>query len=286
MYLSLFATVVGSGSLIADDQRGGTVQCRPAGGLTAIAGLTEGSGAAASRRFPGHLWTHNDSGQPMLFLVSDSGAVTRRVQVTGAVVEDWEAVAVGKCPTGTCIFVGDIGDNNANRKRITIYRVPEPDGTATATAEAFHATYPDGPHDAETLLLSPGGDMFVVTKGETGPLGAYRFPRDMRPGATVRLESIGVRGGKVDAEERITDGAISPNGAWVVLRTNDVLSFYPADDFLAGKWNQPQRLSIAQLGEPQGEGVTFADDKTLYLVGEGGVRGGTFVRVNCEMPAK
>ena len=40
--------------------------------------------------------------------------------------EDWEAIAVGPCGSRTCLFVGDIGDNKARRKHITIHRVTEP----------------------------------------------------------------------------------------------------------------------------------------------------------------
>ena len=37
------------------------------------------------------------------------------------------------------------------------------------------------------------------------------------------------------------------------------------------------------LREPQGEGVAFADETTLYLVGEGGGKGrpGTLARMTC-----
>ena len=58
-------------------------------------------------------------------------------------VDDWEAVAVGACPGGSCIYIADIGDNEAERKRITIHRVPEPSNEdSVAVKDTFHATYP------------------------------------------------------------------------------------------------------------------------------------------------
>jgi hypothetical protein len=140
--------------------------------------LAEASGITASRRTPGAFWAVNDSEQPVIYALDAKGVVTGRVRVTGATVEDWEAIAVGPCRSGTCLYVGDIGDNNGTRKQITIYRVPEPaiGDDMTATAEVFHATYPDGPQDAESLVLTSDGSLYIVTKGEKGRRGAVSLP--------------------------------------------------------------------------------------------------------------
>ena len=261
------------------------VQCRPAGDLVRIAELPEASGITASREQRGRAWAHNDSADPMLVALDERGRVTGRVQVPDAKVEDWEGLATGPCSAGSCLYIADIGDNGADRERITVYRMPEPAGAAPATSEALHATYPDGKHDAETILVTPTGEIFVVTKGETGPVALYRFPEDAKPGTTVELVRVGPpRNSKGNtAGDRITDGAISPNGAWVVLRTKDDLRFYPARAFLSGNWAERGQVDVRALGEPQGEGVTFADDRTLLLAGEGGgkSRSGTFARLAC-----
>ena len=58
-----------------------------------------------------------------------------------------------------------------------MYRIAEPTdaaGSATVT-DVFHATFPDGAHDAEALLLAPDGRLHVVTKGDTGVVALYRF---------------------------------------------------------------------------------------------------------------
>jgi hypothetical protein len=123
------------------------VQCTAPTTLQRIAELPEGSGLAASRRTPGRFWTHNDSGEPVLFALDGNGHVTGRLRISGATVKDWEAVAVGPCPSGSCIHVADIGDNEAKRKQITVYRIPEP-AEASATVpvgDVFRATYPDVP---------------------------------------------------------------------------------------------------------------------------------------------
>jgi hypothetical protein len=259
--------------------------CRPSGSSVPLAELSEASGIAVSRRVPGRLWAINDS-EPTLYALDSRGSVTGRMKLSGVAVDDWEAIAVGPCPAGSCLYIGDIGDNRAKRNHITVYRVSEPGTTleSTAAAEALNATYPDGPQDAEALLVGGDGTLFVVTKGETGPIALYRFPAGARPGASVRLERVAaLTGSKVAPKARITDGAVSPDGRWVALRTGSALAFYRAQDLLAGKWQEADRVNLAALHEPQGEGVALAGDNTVFVVSEGGGRGrgGTFARFSC-----
>src|SRR5687767_1112606 len=66
--------------------------CVVADGPKPLPNLPEASGAALSRRTPGLLWSHNDSGEPLLFAFDTSGALRGRVHVPNAAVEDWEDV--------------------------------------------------------------------------------------------------------------------------------------------------------------------------------------------------
>jgi hypothetical protein len=276
---------------VSTAQQAAAPQCQSSGRIVRIPELPEGSGVAVSRRSPGRLWAHNDSGEAVLVALDARGSVTGRVRVSGVKVDDWEAVAVGPCPGGSCIYIADIGDNDAERKRVTIYRVPEPSSEGSvAVTDTFHATYPDGAHDAETLLVAPDGGLFIVTKGETDPVGLYRFPRDLRSGATHQLERVGKprASGNGSKTERITDGAVSPDGTWVVLRTRQGFAFHRAADLFAGSWTDAGRVDLKAVGEAQGEGVAIAADGTVYLTGEGGGKSqpGTFARFACSVKAR
>jgi hypothetical protein len=207
--------------------------------------------------------------------------------VTGATVEDWEAIAVGSCGTASCVYIADIGDNDASRRQITIYRLPEPEhasGTA-AVADVFRGTYPDGAHDAETLLVADGR-LYIVTKGETGPVAIYRFPVQLAAGSTMRLERVGGTSSSTNRDSRITDGSVSPDGQWVVLRSRSALTFHRAAEILAGKWHAVSTVDITSLKEPQGEGVALGADGAVYLASEGGGKGqaGTLARFSCPPP--
>ena len=268
-------------------QADSTSACKPAGTLMRLTGLPEASGLVVSRVTHGRLWAHNDSGKPEIFSLDANGKVTGRVSLSGAALEDWEAMASARCGSGTCLYLGDIGDNSAKRKEIIIYRVPEP-ATASGSAQVdgvFRASYPDGAHDAETLLAAPDGTLYIVTKGDTGDVALYRFPRGLRDGTTVRLERVGdaLSKGQPSADSRITDGAISTDGEWVVLRTRTTLSFYRASDFLKGNFRKARGVDLQPLGEPQGEGVAFGQNGTVYVAGEGGGKSqpGTLAVLSC-----
>ena len=262
--------------------------CRPAGKLTKVDGLAEASGVAVSRTTPGRLWAHNDSGDPVIFALNTKGAVAGRVQLTGAKVEDWEAIAVGPCPDGSCVYVADIGDNDANRKQVTVYRFPEPAGAngTTRVKDTFQLTYPDGAHDAEAILVAPDGRLYIVTKGETGAVALYRVPAELRSRTVHRLERVGKprAPGKTPQGERITDGTVSPDGNWVVLRGRERLWIHDAKHFFAGSWKPARELDLTRIREPQGEGIAMGTDGTIYLAGEGGGKSqpGTFATLACS----
>jgi hypothetical protein len=155
----------------------------------------------------------------------------------------------------------------------------------------FHPEYPDGRHDAESLFVTRESDVFLITKGDPGPVALYRFPRPLASGRTLPLQRIGepIAGEKVDAKDRPTGADASPDGQWVAVRTTHWVAFYRTADFVSGAWREAFRMDLSSLDEPRGEGVTFAGSDAVVLVGEaGGLLGGsgTFARLACTFPAR
>lgn len=275
---------------VVTDSGAAAFACRAeTAGIALPAAVHESSGLALAGGGDA-LWTHNDSGEPLLHLVGADGTPRGQVRVTGATVTDWEDVAAGPCPGGgRCLYVADVGDNQAARPGITIWRVPEPAAgdAQTRPAEGLAAEYPDGPHDAEAMFVLPDGGVHVVTKGETGHVAIYRLPRTARAGTPVRLERVTqIHPGPVPRRERITGAAAAPDGHWIVLRTLDALAFYRAGDLAAGRLGQPLTFDIKPLEEAQGEAVEFAAGGTLYLSSEGGKKEdpATLSRLACTLP--
>jgi hypothetical protein len=284
--LAVFISV----TAVAQDRGAGLSFCKPAAKPQFLANVPEASGVALSNRDGTMLWTLNDSGEPQLFGFDPSGK-SAHVAVTGAELRDWEDLALAKCgglakargnqasDGGDCLYIADIGDNNASRKRITVYRVPEPAvlSTATAAAEPFHAIYPDGPHDAEAFFVTPQDQWFIVTKEI--PPRLYQFPVPPKPGTTVTLQLVR----SINERIRITGAAASPDGRWVALRSNGSLLIYRTDDLVGGR--DPIRIDLTSLKEPQGEGIAFGRGDQLYLVSEtGNAKGGLVLQLNCALP--
>jgi hypothetical protein len=258
-----------------------------------LADLPEASGIAPGRRDSRLLWVHNDSDGPFVLGVDFDGRLRARVRVMGAEVEDWEDIATGPCPAGDCLYIADIGDNDAERPRITIYRIPEPGAgeSETGPAEAFHAVYADGPHDAESLFVTPDGHIIVATKGS--PTAFYQFPRLLATGAVSVLPRLLVleeeqetRGKKARRASRLTGGSVSQDGRWMAMRSNGVLRFFRSSEILAGRSGPGVVVDLAPLDEPQGEGVAFGAGETVHLVSEGGGKGrpGTLISLACRLP--
>jgi len=248
--------------------------------------IRESSGVAVSREHPGIFWTHNDSGEPLLYAVDARGHTAGRVVVSGARVEDWEDVALAPCPAGgDCLYVADIGDNAARREFVTVYRIPEPAPGATASAPAtpIRLRYPDGAHDAEAMFVLNGA-IHLVTKGESGPIAVFRAPAGAS--AEVTLERVReMAPGRVDRPQRITSAAARADGRWIVLRTLHEAVFYPANDLVGTGTAAPRRMDLRGLGEKQGEGIGFAPDGSIYVTSEGGGKNdpATFSRLSCTL---
>jgi hypothetical protein len=256
--------------------------------LTSLPRMPEASGLALSRRTPGLLWSFNDSGAAVLYGLDTRGTTVATVQVTGARVNDWEDVSVGPCPSGSCVYLADIGDNSGTRSAVVFYRFAEPrlGDQSSATAEVFRAAYDDGPHDAESAFVTADGGLFVVTKDNPSIL--YRVRGPLRTNATLRLSrvmEIPVESptGQRLRRARVTDAETSPDGQWVALRTAREVVIYPTAALTRGDAPSPTLVGLGDLREPQGEGVALDADGTLYVSGEGGTKStpGSFASLSC-----
>lgn len=184
--------------------------------------LSESSGLVASRRFPGTLWSINDSGSfDVLYRVGTQGEALGRVALDGAWLRDAESLALWRHGGQDWLLVADIGDNRAWRGSVALFGIAEPaPGQDQATvAWSLRFRYPDGPRDAEAMAVDPlTGDALVLTKRDRPPR-LYRLPLARRslPGVH-EAEFLGTaRDGIVAAD--VTGLDVSPDGRALVALT-------------------------------------------------------------------
>jgi hypothetical protein len=246
----------------------------PHGALPSI--LPELSGLAASARYPGLLYTHNDSGDSARFFAIDENAsLVSEMRLTGASAVDWEDIALGPCPTGTCVYIADTGDGSATRPEYTIYRVAEPatrpaQGSVTSVAyESFRFLYPDdnGRHNSEAMMVHPkSGRIFVIIKMGGRP-SVYEMPQPLVPGSRQTLVSMGTL--RLPAGDSIvTAASFHPCGDRMLVRTTTPSSLYelsaPGGTVEALFAATPVKVPVAAQ-EPQGEAVAYSPDGRRYF---------------------
>ena len=250
-------------------------------GTVRSAEVTEASGIVASPDHPGVWWTHNDSGDTArFFALREDGSVAATFTVAGATATDWEDIAVGPDPSHPdrpSVYLADIGDNTRSRTEIVIHRVSEPDparpGDATVADDfPLHLRYPDGPHDAETLIVDHDrGELVIVTKdwSMAGRSEVYRADVAAPGPGPVTLDHVATV--ELPPATLVTGGDLSPDGTVVALRSYDGVRLYPRP---AGQpsWNAfaSTPCPVAIEGEKQGEAVGFAPDgRSLVTISEG-----------------
>lgn len=249
--------------------------------------IPETSGAAVSRQHTGITWTHNDSGaEAELFAVDAAGELEGSATLRGADPIDWEDIAVAECPSGSCLYVADVGDNNSRRATVDVYRLPEPAPTASMPVEAerFRVRYPGGPRDAESIFVLPPERLFVVTRGRAHPIAVYAYPGPLRSDSVVELQRVRTLStAAVPHDDQVTGADATADGRWVVLRTPSALFFYRTEQLLERGEDRPIRATLTGLGEVQGEGVAIGDNGAVVLTSEGfGGMQGTIAMLWCE----
>ncbi len=237
--------------------------------------IDESSGLAASRKYPGNFWTHNDNGdKPGLFLIDSQGTHRATVQLTGAKFEDWEDI---------CSFVddghrsrlvlADVGDNARRRSIYRLYVLREPQlkldestiaQIAVADFTTIQFTYPDGSHDCEAVAYDHVlGEFWLVSREFARPQnsggrhpGVYRLK--WAPGSNtdqpLRAEFIGKY-----SSLAVTGMDIAANRRLAVVRNYLTAKFYvrQSDEGWGDALCRDALATITLPLQRQGEAVCF-----------------------------
>ena len=229
--------------------------------------IDEASGMVDSRTQPGNVWVEQDGGTPAeLALLGYDGKLKGKLSIPYFSNRDWEELAMGPGPTnGTnYLYIGEIGDNNAQYPFCQIYRLPEPTNLQTPITqiERINFRYPDGPRDAEAMFVDPQTkDIYIITKREPN-VHLYRLAYPQNVNEVTVAESYGEL-----PLTFATGAAISPDGREIVVRTYTAIYYWKrnADQTIADALQNGNNRQLPYRVEPQGEAVCFDKENKGYF---------------------
>ncbi|MBQ4912999.1 hypothetical protein J8L85_01030 [Maribacter sp. MMG018] len=264
-YLALFITI--------------TTSCNNYGQLNVITdlpkSLKENSGMVSLR--DSTVWLIEDSGnKEEIYNVDFHGKIIKTLEVKHAKNEDWEDLA--KDDEGN-VYIGDIGNNDNERKHLTIYKIPDPEIEPgdKIDAEKITFNYPEQkkfpPHkskrfyDAEALFHH-GKQLYIITKNRSNPFTGealvYTVP-DSKGSYEAKLVSR-LKLCTTWKTCQITGMDISPKGDKIAALSYGkifIFSDFSWDDFTKGKIEEIDLGTRTQL-----ESIFFMDENTLLLSDE------------------
>lgn len=240
-------------------------------GMVMEEGLNEISGIAVSRRNARVVWVVEDSGNGgQVHALNDTGKLLATYSIGGAAL-DMEDLAVGPGPGGApYLYIADIGDNTGSRTSVAIYRAPEPevafDQAAVSAAlpmlEPLPFKYPDGPYNAEALIVDPATqDLYIITKdGFVKPNTIYRLSAPHAPATMRTVEPLGATYGGAGTDISVSAADMSADGKHIMVRSLRSATHYTrvtgvsiADTILKGT------ACDAELAvEDKGESISFS----------------------------
>ncbi|KAL8579050.1 hypothetical protein ACOMHN_035989 [Nucella lapillus] len=205
--------------------------------------LDENLGLAASRAHPGYVYGHNDrgGGHQLSALDPATGALQAVLTIEGVVNHDWEDLCVGTCGGGEV--------------RLRTCRWSE--------------------HDAESLLIDPAGDLYVISMVTAGDGLFAKLPGD--GWGSVQGVPIGqsesVRLGLQTTHHDPRGADLSPDGRSLLVKTEESVLLYQftnAKDYVAQLDHaRPQQVST-YIRRPLGEAIAWNLDGTgFYTLPEG-----------------
>lgn len=235
--------------------------------------LKEISGLAASSAVDNSsLWSEEDSGNKnAIYLLDSLGNLTGIKYLPGTLNLDWEDLSAGPGPDQGkhYLYIGDIGDNLKIRPFITIYRLEEPNlhtpqDTVVKDFDIINLVYPDGPHNAEAMMVDPATKfIYVITKDTAAGLYAAPYPQNASASTKlILLETLPI--------SSVTAADISGDGNQILIKNYDDIFYWKknaGETLINCLQRTPLRLHYKR--ELQGESIAWTHNgKGFFTLSE------------------
>ncbi len=218
--------------------------------------------------------THNDSGNTAQLFELDTTSlqITRTITITNAVNIDWEDIA----QDDTYIYIGEIGNNNGNRRDLAVYRIlkSEYDTSNSVEAEKIEYSYSDqtdftpstnSDWDAEALFVLNDQLVILTKQWQSNGTVAYGIPKT--PGIYIASKI-----GEYAVNGLVTGASFNPitQVLYLIGYSKFLLPFVIRAENLAANniFSGTVEKKELNLGFLQAEGITFTDENHYLLSSE------------------
>ncbi|TVR04366.1 MAG: hypothetical protein EA398_02340 [Deltaproteobacteria bacterium] len=247
-------------------------------------GLVEASGIVQSAWDDDRFWLHNDSSHPPeLFAIRGDGTLLS-ILTLPVDNRDWEDISRGPCDENDdqhrCLYVGEIGDNNARYPSIAVHRIREPRELLPELTlqpedvDTMHLDYLEGPRDAEALVVDDDMRLWILTKrpaGQTELHTAPFIPNDEAepwPLEFVRDFSLAELGPGA-AADMVTAADWDSERSLLILRLYSRALVFPVPDRDLRRLFELPGTRVPTGMEIQGEAIAWTRDGGYIHVAEG-----------------
>ncbi len=218
--------------------------------------------------------THNDSGNTAQLFELDTTSlqITRTITIINAVNIDWEDIA----QDDTYIYIGEIGNNNGNRRDLAVYRIlkSEYDTSNSVEAEKIEYSYSDqtdftpstnSDWDAEALFVLNDQLVILTKQWQSNGTVAYGIPKT--PGIYIASKI-----GEYAVNGLVTGASFNPitQVLYLIGYSKFLLPFVIRAENLAANniFSGTVEKKELNLGFLQAEGITFTDENHYLLSSE------------------
>ena len=241
-------------------------------GVIEFDAIREASGIVASRKNPGVLWVHNDSGKRALYAINSQGKHLGVYNISGCKVKDWEDIAIGASEHSgvSYIYIGAIGDNHLRRKYRSICRITEPKVDAKQKPVEKRITvdarldfrYPNGRRtDAEALMFDPQKQVLYLINKRTMPATVYELPLPKQSRSVETAKPV------TTLPYRFVVAAdMSADGSEILIKTYTNVYYWKrlANENLSDTLKRPPTVLPYRM-ETQGEAIGWAANAAGYF---------------------
>ncbi|MCR8666718.1 hypothetical protein NO995_03430 [Aestuariibaculum sp. M13] len=207
------------------------------------------------------IWVIEDAGnRNNVYGLNDKGYIVKDIDIKNANNMDWEDLTTDN--EGN-LYIGDIGNNDKNRKWLSILKISNPEIIEDeTTAEVIKFKLPKGesPKDFEAMFLYK--DFFYLFSKEPGKAILIKVPNIIGKHTAEILTEFNLNG----KNNQITSADISDDGKTVVLLNHEkvwTLTNFTDDNFFGGKLTK-----LPFEHDSQKEGVCFEDNDTILITDE------------------